>query len=165
MNDNDATQKEELPSCQASDSSTDPRFRAEVTETKINEMERISVPENTRKKQNWSYSLHQRWSEARQKEVTLMGLDKSTVAGNLTRFIMEVRKSDGSEYPGKTLYEIVTAIQGYLREHKESVLFFSKDDASFKGLRCVLNGLMRQRAPDGINIYSLLRLRQAVYNK
>ena len=33
----------------------------------------------------------------------------------LARFVAEVRKEDGQEYPGKTLYEILSSIQMYLR--------------------------------------------------
>lgn len=33
----------------------------------------------------------------------------------LARFVAEVRKEDGQEYPGKTLYEILSSIQMHLR--------------------------------------------------
>ena len=33
----------------------------------------------------------------------------------LARFVAEVRKEDGQEYPGKTLYEILSSIQMCLR--------------------------------------------------
>ena len=33
----------------------------------------------------------------------------------LARFISEVRKEDGQEYPGKTLYEMISSIQTFLR--------------------------------------------------
>ena len=33
----------------------------------------------------------------------------------LARFVAEVRKEDGQEYPGKTLHEILSSIQMYLR--------------------------------------------------
>ena len=32
----------------------------------------------------------------------------------LARFVAEVRKEDGQEYPGKTLYEILSSIEMYL---------------------------------------------------
>ena len=37
----------------------------------------------------------------------------------LARFAAEVRKEDGQQYPGKTLYEILSSIQMYLRVQYE----------------------------------------------
>ena len=33
----------------------------------------------------------------------------------MARFVAEVRKEDGQEYPGNTLYEILSSIEMYLR--------------------------------------------------
>lgn len=33
----------------------------------------------------------------------------------LARFVAEVRKEDGQEYPGKTIYEMICSLQCYLR--------------------------------------------------
>ena len=35
---------------------------------------------------------------------------------SLARVIAEVRKQDGEKYPGKTIYEMISSIQGYRRK-------------------------------------------------
>ena len=46
----------------------------------------------------------------------------------LARFVTEVRKGDGQEYPGKTLYEILSSIQTYLRvQCKRNVTLIDKN--------------------------------------
>ena len=45
-------------------------------------------------------------------------LDKSAFIHSLCQFIPEVTKvKDGSDYLGKTLYEMVTLIQKFFNEH------------------------------------------------
>ena len=43
----------------------------------------------------------------------------------LARFAAEVRKEDGQQYPGKTLYEILSSIQMYLRVQYERNITWS----------------------------------------
>ena len=45
----------------------------------------------------------------------------------LARFVAEVRKEDGQEYPGKTIYEILSSIQMYLRvQYKRNITLIDK---------------------------------------
>ena len=45
-------------------------------------------------------------------------LMKEDLSHALCIFIPEVTKLDGTDYPGKTLYEMVTSIQKYLHQNK-----------------------------------------------
>ena len=64
-------------------------------------------------------------------------------------FIPEVTKlKDGSDYPGKTLYEMVTLIQKYLHQH--NVLWKLFDDPQFLEVRTVLDNVMKERAKQNI---------------
>ena len=40
----------------------------------------------------------------------------------LGRFVAEVRKKDGQEYPGKTIYEMICSLQCYLRFQRKGPL-------------------------------------------
>ena len=45
----------------------------------------------------------------------------------LARFVAEVKKEDGQEYPGKTLYEILSSIQMYLHvQGKRNITLIDK---------------------------------------
>ena len=40
----------------------------------------------------------------------------------LSKFVAEVRKEDGQEYPGKTIYEMICSLQCYLRFQRKGPL-------------------------------------------
>lgn len=48
----------------------------------------------------------------------LLKMDEETLNYSFGAFITEVRKENGEEYRGNTLYEIIIAIQHYLRENE-----------------------------------------------
>ena len=58
----------------------------------------------------------------------------------LGRFVAEVRKEDGQEYPGKTIYEIICSLQCYLRFQRKGPLFLiDKIGCKFRNLNSALN--------------------------
>lgn len=59
----------------------------------------------------------------------------------LTRFISEVKKVDGNDFPGKTLYTIIICIQFHL----ETMGFAYKiiNDNTFREVRYTLDNLMK----------------------
>jgi hypothetical protein len=58
----------------------------------------------------------------------------------LARFVAEVRKTDGAEYPGRTIYEMISSIQAYLRvECKRNVNLIDKTARVFRNLNWALN--------------------------
>ena len=68
----------------------------------------------------------------------------------MSRFITEVKKVDGSEYPGKTLYDIVICVQFHL----ETLGFAWKllNEEGFKDVRFTLDNAMKIRTSQGIGI-------------
>ena len=50
----------------------------------------------------------------------LPSLRKSDMCHALVRFIPEVTKLSGEDYPGKTLYEMVVSIQKYLNKNDKA---------------------------------------------
>ena len=73
---------------------------------------------------NWVVKMFKEWRKSRNnrpgvKQVECDLDNKATITVQsivfaLTRFIMEIKKLDGNEYPSKTMYEIVICFQFYL---------------------------------------------------
>ena len=55
----------------------------------------------------------------------------------MTRFIPEVRKKNGEEYPPNTLHHLVCGIMRFLRQSGKPQLDFFKDDV-FAGFRLMV---------------------------
>ena len=62
-----------------------------------------------------------------------------------------MRKEDGKEYPGNTIYEILSSIQIYLRvEGKRNITLIDKTSRVFRNLNSVLNFVLKERAAQGL---------------
>ena len=70
----------------------------------------------------------------------------------LARFVAEVRKVDGKEYPGKTIiYEMINSIQTYLRvECKRNLTLIDKSSCVLGKLNSALNYVLKDRAQQGL---------------
>ncbi len=62
---------------------------------------------------------------------------------NGCRFVLEVRKEDGTEYPLETLYHIVCGIMSFIRQNgRPEVDFFKNQD--YTELRAILGAEMKR---------------------
>jgi hypothetical protein len=92
--------------------------------------EKSWTSEANRKKWHWVLRTFEEWRATRNHAVSLnndsyrdeplinASLDKMSddqLNFFLARFVAEVRKTDGAEYPGRTIYEMISSIQVYLR--------------------------------------------------
>ena len=58
----------------------------------------------------------------------------------LARFVAEVRKEDRREYPGKTLCEVLSSIEMYLREQcKRNITLIDQKRCTFRNLSKLMN--------------------------
>ena len=81
----------------------------------------------------------------------LKELRKDVFIYAISRFIPEVVKvKDGTDYPGKTLYEMVVSIQRYLNENNVSWKIL--EHVEFKEVRTVLDNVMKDRASRNIGL-------------
>ena len=72
-------------------------------------------------------------------------IPKESLVVALCKFIPEVTKvRDGTDYPGKTLYEMVVCIQKFLNEN--NIPWRILDDPEFIDVRTVLDNVMKERA-------------------
>ena len=69
-------------------------------------------------------------------------MDNTSLQHWMSRFVLEVRKRDGTEYPPNTLYHIICGLQRYIRGSRPEVDFFQ--DRSFGGFRAVLDSEMKR---------------------
>ena len=79
--------------------------------------------------------------------------DKATITKEslmfaLCRFITEVKKIDGSDFPGKTLYNIVVCVQFHLETMGFGWKIINED--SFKEVKFTLDNMMKLRTQQGI---------------
>ena len=73
----------------------------------------------------------------------LGSLRKEDLCYSLTRFIPEVTKiKDGSDYPGKTLYEMIVSIQKYLNQNEKPWKII--EDPEFINVKTVLDNVMKE---------------------
>ncbi|XP_062574060.1 zinc finger MYM-type protein 2-like [Saccostrea cucullata] len=80
----------------------------------------------------------------------LLTMNPEMLNYSLGAFITEVRKENGEEYRGNTLYEIIIAIQHHLRENSRYVTLM--DDIEFERMRKMLDKKMKDLASSGVGI-------------
>ena len=81
----------------------------------------FSYSNNMRKKYLWSHKIYRDWRFACNRcalgdpslrhIADIMELDNEELNFALSRFILEIRKKSGANYPAETLYEIVVCLQ------------------------------------------------------
>ena len=69
----------------------------------------------------------------------------------LLRFIREVKKLDGTEYPPNTVRELIIMIQMYL--HENSIYWKLLDNSAFASLRNVVDNTMKERHGMGLGVH------------
>ena len=78
-------------------------------------------------------------------------LSKEALCYSLCRFILEVTKvKEGSDYPGKTLYEIIVSIQKFLNQG--DLTWKLIDDPKFLDVKTILENVMKERAKENIGM-------------
>ena len=98
------------------------------------------VSDASRRKWNWVLNIFEEWRETRNEAVLKVENSGGPVLNQritemsdedldffLARFVAEVRKEDGQEYPGKTIiYEMICSLQCYLRFQRKGPVLISK---------------------------------------
>jgi hypothetical protein len=121
---------------------------------------------NTEKKCQWAVRMFNNWKQERNMRAVvdksldispirmeLVEMTKDELNYTISRFITEVKKEkEGDpEYPPKSLYEIVVALQLYLY-HTEGREYKFLDDPAFSQIRNTLGTCMRQRTAEGLGM-------------
>ena len=80
----------------------------------------------------------------------LNGFAMGDLCHALCRFVREVKKLDGSDYPPNTIRELVIMIQMYL--HQNGIFWKLLDQQEFTALRNVVDNTMKQRHSEGLGV-------------
>ena len=109
------------------------RFAAPFSDDHEQEHRLSRIPDKTKKATLWGIRVWTDWASARSNDCscpsssTDFSSDRALVTNNILemavrdiaywmgKFVLEVRKKDGSEYPPKTLYGLVCCFNKYLR--------------------------------------------------
>ena len=135
---------------------TQQRFAFPKTEKEVVKAKKASVPKKTQQDTNYCVRLWNQWKQYRNgtttnekvpEELTVMG--KESVQYWLSRFILEVRKKDGSEYPANSLHHICCGLMRHLRQNRQPEVDFFKDP-TFSDFRATLDSEMKRIQSKGI---------------
>ena len=146
------------------------RFQTFSTENDIKDEIKNAVPKSTQSKEKWAITIFQNYNSARNQFILSSGSDelmvlnlvdemsKGDIQFLLPKFINDVRKKDGSKYPGETMRQMVCSIFHYFRYQKDQSWDFFKDE-EFDVSRKTLDACMKARTKEGIGLYK----RKAAY--
>ena len=139
------------------------RFKS-VSDAKLKELKTKWMKKRTFNKMQWGVRAFQDWRSDRlskpehfdvrisEVDFEFLGtLNKSNLSYALCKFIAEVtKKHDGSDYPGKTLYEMIICIQKYLNQRE--IPWRLIEDPEFMDVKNVLDNVMKERAQQNIGM-------------
>lgn len=75
-------------------------------------------------------------------------ITKANVVFVLTRFLAEVKKLDGNDFPPKTLYEILISVQFHLESL--GICWKLLEDEALKDVKFTRDNLMKSRCRTGL---------------
>ena len=148
---------EELLSSTCHEVATGMPFNVLLPQSALTELSHKNFSAETLKKVRWVRKMYREWRSYRRS----LGLeyiscdleDRATISAHsltfaLCRFITEVKKVDGSEFPGKTLYDIIVCVQF----HVECMGFAFKliNDEGFHDLKYTLDNTMKLCVATGV---------------
>ncbi len=135
------------------------RYKSPLNEVALDLLSRKTFSANTNAKINWAVNLYCDWffqrckvpccdSRIKWSNIEAGEIAKSNLAYALSCFLSEVRKKDGSEYPGDSLYQLIICLQFYLERtgHHWKLI----DGEEFLPLKFTLDNLMKERAAMGL---------------
>ena len=134
-----------------------------LTDAKIAELRKIKLKKKSENKVKWAVNAYSEWRIARLEKVefdqkvfecdlhNLSQVSKDNLEHSLIRFVPEVTKSKGDgPYPGKTLYQLIVAIQKFLQINDIKWKLIHGDE--FTDLRNVLDNVMKERCADSVGM-------------
>ena len=129
-------------------------FAAPKTEEEIRNARAKGVPSKTIEDTKYCVNLWNEWKRYRQQTLgdsipDLTDLSRSQLQHWLTRFVLEVRKKDGSEYVPNTLHHICCGLMRHLRWNGHPSLDFFTD-SDFADFKVTLDARMKRLQSAGV---------------
>ena len=131
------------------------RFAKPTTEEEIIAMRKRAIPEKTVKDTKYCVSVWEEWCKHREETTscTIPSLNSITLSDLqfwLVRFILEVRKKDGCEYPPDTLHHLCSGIVRFLRTNGTHSSLDIFKDPFFAPFRSSLDAEMKRLQSKGL---------------
>ncbi len=131
------------------------RFKTASSSNDLKKLSGKTFAESTDKKIAWAVKLYMSWRRSRIEADTAQGdieganlyderVDPGQLGRSLCCFLNEVRRADGEEYPGNTLYSLLVMIQLHLE--KQGKDWKLMEGSNFLCVHNTLDNLMKQRA-------------------
>ena len=132
-----------------------------INADRLKQLKTRTMKKRSETKMWWGVRAYKEWRMARLNDENKIDYDilesdlsdvkllcKDKFENALCIFIAEVKKVNGSDYPGKTLYQLAVSIQRFLVEG--GLNWKLVDGPDFKNFRVVLDNIMKERAKDNI---------------
>lgn len=143
------------------------RFYTPKCEAEMVELSKKEQPVRTERSVAWASNLFEKWRVQRNTRISkrefeyqslsvipyrLESLNDDELNYCISRFVYEVKKLDGTDFPPKTIRQLVLLLQMYLDEHGKSVKLLS--DPAYKELQNSVDKLMKERAEKGLGLHT-----------
>ena len=128
------------------------RFALPVSDAAELSVRANAVPSNTKSMTEWGVRVWTEWASSRAVSpapdgvisvvTPLLAMTPEHLAYWMGKFVLEVRKKDGKEYPPKTLYALVCCFKRFFEQN--GVFPLSPGDATFGSFRVTLDAEMKR---------------------
>ena len=138
------------------------RFATSLSDEAVKEARKAAVPKTMQKDTLWCIRLWNEWTKERNNRIEeqipldITTLSPTVLQRSLSRFVLEVRKKDGTPYPLDSLYHLVCGIMRFIRQNGKPEIDFFKEatyaefratlDAELKRLKQAGNGSRKRKA-------------------
>ena len=140
------------------------RFAAPVSDSNEAELRSSAVPQKTKSVTEWGIKIWNEWAAARAgstenpedrvgPETSLLQMPVKDFAYWLGKFILEIRKRDGHEYPPKSLYALVCCFKRHFElSGVHDINPLSPGNAVFGDFRITLDAEMKRLHASGLGV-------------
>lgn len=132
------------------------RFAVPMSDKAVEEAKQAAIPKKTKKDTEWCARIWWDWSSQRNTSLSsgkqvpdIITLGTAELQRWMSRFVLEIRKKDGTPYPPESVYHIVYGVMRFVRLNGKSEVDFFKDQA-FADFRAVFDAEMKCLKSAGI---------------
>ena len=135
---------------------TSSRFAMPKDDEAVRTAQKQAIPKGTQRSTEWACRIWDEWCKSRRENHCEypprphLCSDESSLDSWLSKFILEIRKQDGKEYPPNTLYSIACGILRHVRNYAPQINFFSQ--SQFHGFRQTLDSEMKRLRATGLGV-------------
>ena len=132
------------------------RFAIPMSDKAVEEAKQAAIPKKTKKDTAWCAKIWNDWSSQRNSSSAsgehvpdIANMEITQLQWWMSRFVLEIRKKDGTPYPPESIYHIVCGIMRFVRLNGKPEVDFFRDQA-FAEFRTVLDAEMKRLKAAGI---------------